>query len=185
MATSFKLQALTGVRLTDSIRSKSYYVYIHKLWEFAVPSVCPFGQTSFLACTTFGASSMSIIMPLYTTTHNLSILMDFTCNAIPNAPFSGDYGAAKISKVVPLNLFSGRPNADFLHESPFEYRSFTFKKVSVSQTPSIWLNKCMIIGTVGGYSISTRYSTLLKYIYTTLLAFSFFNNGANHLLNNQ
>ena len=50
MATSFKLQALTGVRLTDSIRSKSYYVYIHKLWEFAVPSVCPFIWSNFISC---------------------------------------------------------------------------------------------------------------------------------------
>ena len=45
---------LLECELTDSIRSRSYYVYTYKLWEFAV--VCPFVpsvQTSFLACAIF------------------------------------------------------------------------------------------------------------------------------------
>ena len=135
---------LLECELTDSIRLRSYYVYTYKLWEFAV--VCPFVhsvQTSFLACAIFGVFPMSIIMHLYPTTHNLSILMDFTCNAIHYAPFSRDFRDAEKSKVDLPIFFSGGSFADFLRQSSFAYRSLAYKQFSVSQSVPDWLRTHM------------------------------------------
>ena len=82
---------------------------------------------------------MSIIMQLNPPKHNLSTLMDFTCNAIPYAPFPQDFRDAEKPKVDLPNFFSGSSIAVFLRQSSFEYRSLAFKKFSMSLTHPDWL----------------------------------------------